>query len=60
LYWLKATKTDIPIGKCLVGQTPFFQEENFSLFEVTINGPTIIKLLPLNHRTDWPSDREYS
>jgi len=36
-------------------RTPFFKEENFSFFEDTKNSSRIIKLPPLNHR----SDREY-
>jgi len=31
---LKATKTDTAIGICPIGQTPFFQEENFLTFVV--------------------------
>jgi len=34
---LKATNTDIPIGKYLIGRTPRFKEENFSFFKVTKN-----------------------
>jgi len=30
---LKATNTDIAVGKYLVAQTPFLQEEDLSFFE---------------------------
>jgi len=46
----KATNTDTAIGKYTIGKTPFFQEEDFSFFESSKNGPKIITLLPLNHR----------
>jgi len=42
-----------------IGETPFFQEENFSFFEGSNNGPTIISLLPLNHRIAFRGDSEY-
>jgi len=32
---LKATDTDKAIRKCLIGQSPFLQEENFCFFEDT-------------------------
>jgi len=44
---VEATKTDIAIAKYPIGQTPIFQEEDFSFFEVSKIGPTIITLLPL-------------
>jgi len=56
---LKANNTSIPIGKYLIGQTPIFKDENLSFFKVIKNGPTIIKLLALNHRIDYRSDREH-
>jgi len=57
---LKATNTDIAIGKYLIGQTAFFQsEENFSLFEDSKNGPTGVTLLPLNHCIDLCGNSEY-
>jgi len=59
LFWWKAINTDIPIRKYLIGRTPFLKEENLSIFEDTKNGPRIIKLLSLNHRNDYRSDREY-
>jgi len=55
---MKAAKTDTAIGKCPIGQTPFFQEEEFSFFEGNKLGPTIITLLPLNHRIDFCGDSE--
>jgi len=36
-----------------------FQEENFSFFEDSKNGPTITTLLPLNHRLDFRGDCKY-
>jgi len=41
------------------GSNSIFQEETFSLFQGSKNGPTIITLLPLNHRFDFRSDCEY-
>jgi len=55
---LKATNTDIAILNYLIGRTPIFKEENFSFFKVIENGPTIIKLLAINYRIDYRSDRE--
>jgi len=55
---LKAAKTDIAIGKYLIAQTQIFQEEDFSFFEVSKIGPTIITLLPLNHRINFRGDSE--
>jgi len=37
---------------------PIFQEENFSFFEDSRNGPTIITLLPLTHCIDFRSKSE--
>jgi len=51
--------TSIPIQKYLIGRTAFLKEENFSFFEDTKNDPRIIKLLPLNHRNKYRSNREY-
>jgi len=36
-----------------------FQEETFSFFEDSKNGPTIITLLPLNHHINFHNDSEY-
>jgi len=36
-----------------------FQEENYSFLKDSKNGPTIITLLPLNHRIDFRSDSKY-
>ena len=41
-YWSKATNTDITIGRYPIGQTPFFQDEDFSFFEGSKNGLTIV------------------
>jgi len=49
---LKATNTDIPIGKYLIGRTSFFKDVNFSFFKVAETGPTITKPLAINHRSD--------
>jgi len=46
------------IWKYPVGQTPFFQEEDFSFCEISKIGLTIITLLPLNHRIDFRGDSE--
>jgi len=46
------------MGKCPIGQATFFQEEDFSFFEVGKLGPTIITLLQLNHRIDFRGDSE--
>jgi len=34
---LEATNTDTAIGEYPIGQTPFFQEEDFSFFEGSKN-----------------------
>ena len=52
----KATNTDTAIGKYPIGQTPFFQKEDFRVFEVSKIGPTIITLPP--HRIDFRGDSE--
>jgi len=39
-----------------MGQTPFFQEEDFSFFVVSKIVPTIVTLLPLNHGIDFSGD----
>jgi len=36
-----------------------FQEENFSSFENSKNDPTVITLLPLNHRIEFRGNSEY-
>jgi len=46
------------IVKCPIGQTPFFQEEDLSFFESSQNDPTVITLLPLNHRIEFRGDSE--
>ena len=38
---------------------PIFEEENFSFFEDSKNGPTTITLLSLNHCIDFRGDSEY-
>ena len=50
---------NVKIGKYAIGQIPFFQEENFSFFDDSKNGPTLITLLPINHRIDFRGDSEY-
>jgi len=56
---LKATNTDITIGKNPIGQTQFLKRKNFSFFEDTENCPKITTLLPQNHRMDFCGDSEY-
>jgi len=55
---LKATNTDIAIGKYSIGQTHFFLRD-FNFFEDSKYGPTIITLVPLNHRIKFRGDNEY-
>jgi len=57
--WKRPILSDIPIGKYLIGRTPFFEEEKFSFFKVTENGPRIIKLLAINHRIYYSRDQEH-
>jgi len=52
---LKATNTDIAMGKYPISQTPFFK----SFGEDSNNGSTIITLLPLNYRNNFRDDSEH-
>jgi len=47
---LKATNTDTATGNYPIGQTPSLKRKKISFFEDNKNGPTIITLLPPNHR----------
>jgi len=58
-YWSKATNSDTAIGKSPIGQTPFLEDKDFSYIEGSKNGPTIITLLPLNHRIDFHGNSKY-
>jgi len=56
---LKASNTDIAIGKYSIGQTPIFKKKKSSYLEDTEYGPEITTLLPLNHRIDFRDDSDY-
>jgi len=47
------TNAHIAIGKYQFGRAPLLKCKNFSFFQDTKNGPTVITFLPLNHHIDF-------